>query len=159
MPIAPLSDDEITRIAAAYRLRVSDQDLPSLRVLASALLTSYEEVERRYQASLPEPPVRPWQRPADADNPLGAWYVTTRIQTRDDGPLAGRRIAIKDNIEVAGVPMMNGSAVLEGFVPRQDATVVTRLRQGRYAIPGTTPAPQADHLAAAPPWLRPATRT
>ena len=136
MPIAPLSDDEISRIVAAYRLRVSDQDLPSLRVLARALLTSYEEVERRYQASLPEPPIRPWQRPADADNPLGAWYVTTRIQTRDDGPLAGRRIAIKDNIEVAGVPMMNGSAVLEGFVPRQDATVVTRLLDAGAVIAG-----------------------
>src|SRR5258708_21850099 len=136
MPIAPLSDDEITRIAAAYRLRVSDQDLPSLRVLASALLTSYEEVERRYQASLPEPPVRPWQRPADADNPLGAWYVTTRIQTRDDGPLAGRRIAIKDNIEVAGVPMMNGPAAVEAFIPRHDATIVTPLLDAGAVITG-----------------------
>jgi amidase len=136
MPIAPLSDDDVARIAAAYRLPVTDQDLPSYRALAEALLTSYEQVERRYQASLAEPPVRSWERPADDDNPLGAWYVTTRIQTRDDGPLAGRQIAIKDNIEVAGVPMMNGSAVVEGFVPRQDATVVTRLLDAGAVITG-----------------------
>jgi amidase len=101
MPIAPLSDDDVHRIAAAYRLPVTDQELESYRALADALLTSYEQVERRYQASLAEPPVRSWERPVDEDNPLGAWYVTTRIQTRDDGPLAGRQIAIKDNIEVA----------------------------------------------------------
>jgi len=39
----------------------------------------------------------------------------------------GKKIALKDNICVAGVPMMNGSAVLEGFVPDVDATIVTRI--------------------------------
>jgi amidase len=136
MPIAPLSDDDVTRIAAAYRLPVTDQDISSFRTLAGALLTSYDEVEQRYEASLPERPDRAWQRPADADNPLGAWYVVTQIQTREDGPLAGRRIAIKDNIEVAGVPMMNGSAVVEGFIPRRDATVVTRLLDAGAIITG-----------------------
>jgi len=53
--------------------------------------------------------------------------VTTEIQEQAEGPLAGRRVAVKDNIEVAGVPMMNGSRTLEGFVPSRDATVVTRL--------------------------------
>ena len=53
--------------------------------------------------------------------------MTTEIQEATDGPLAGRRVAIKDNIMVAGVPMMNGSETLEGFVPTRDATVVTRL--------------------------------
>ena len=43
--------------------------------------------------------------------------MRTEIHDRPDGPLAGRRVAIKDNIEVAGVPMMNGSRTLEGFVP------------------------------------------
>src|SRR5262252_3252458 len=136
MPIAPLSDDDVTRIAAAYGLPVTGNDITSFRTLAGTLLSSYDEVERRYEADLPQPPDRAWQRPADADNPLGAWYVTTRIQTRDDGPLAGRQIAIKDNIEVAGVPMMNGSAVLEGFVPRQDATVVTRLLDAGAIVTG-----------------------
>ena len=36
-------------------------------------------------------------------------------------------MAIKDNTCVAGVPMMNGSLLLKGFVPDIDATVVSRI--------------------------------
>src|SRR6266487_2864512 len=136
MPIAPLSDDDVARIASAYGLNLTGQDAASFRALAATLLTSYDEVERRHEASLPERPSRAWRRPPEAENPLGAWYVTTEIGEHAGGPLAGRPVAIKDNIEVAGVPMMNGSAVVEGFVPRRDATVVTRLLAAGAVVTG-----------------------
>ncbi len=62
--------------------------------------------------------------------------MRTDIRARDDGPLAGRTVAIKDNTAVAGVPMMNGSRTLEGFVPRQDATVVSRLLAAGATVTG-----------------------
>ena len=62
--------------------------------------------------------------------------MTTSITEREGGPLAGRSVAIKDNTAVAGVPMMNGSATLEGFVPARDATVVTRLLAAGATIAG-----------------------
>ena len=62
--------------------------------------------------------------------------MTTAIHETDDGPLSGRTVAIKDNIMVAGVPMMNGSETLEGFVPTRDATVVTRLLAAGATIVG-----------------------
>src|SRR6266704_565804 len=136
MPIAPLSDDDVARIASAYGLNLTGQDAASFRALAATLLTSYDEVERRHEASLPERPSRAWRRPPEAENPLGAWYVTTEIGEHAGGPLAGRPVAIKDNIEVAGVPMMNGSAVVEGCVPRRDATVVTRLLAAGAVVTG-----------------------
>ena len=52
-----------------------------------------------------------------SENPYGAWYWKTDIRTGSDGLLSGKKVAIKDNICVAGVPMMNGSALLEGYVP------------------------------------------
>ena len=51
---------------------------------------------------------------------------------------SGKRVGIKDNVMVAGVPMMNGSATLEGFVPDFDATVVTRLLDAGAEIVGKT---------------------
>jgi Asp-tRNA(Asn)/Glu-tRNA(Gln) amidotransferase A subunit family amidase len=75
------------------------------------------------------------QRPAPEDNPLGAWYVRTRIEGAPGGPLSGRTVAVKDNICVVGVPMMNGTSALDGYVPDADATVVERLAtgwKGRY---------------------------
>ena len=36
-------------------------------------------------------------------------------------------MALKDNIALAGVPMMNGSVLLEGYTPEFDASVVTRM--------------------------------
>ena len=34
---------------------------------------------------------------------------------------------MKDNVMVAGVPMMNGASTLEGYVPEIDATIVERV--------------------------------
>ena len=43
-------------------------------------------------------------------------------------------MAIKDNTAVAGVPMRNGTKILESYVPEFDATVVSRiLDAGEYS--------------------------
>jgi amidase len=132
----PPSDDDIAAIADQYGLGLSRQDVEDYRELITGALTSYDVVERLYAARLPAPPQRAWQRPAAPDNELGAWYVTTQITGTAGGPLAGRRVAVKDNIAVAGVPMTNGSKTVEGFVPRRDATVVTRLLAAGATIAG-----------------------
>ena len=50
--------------------------------------------------------------------------------------LAGKKVAIKITYAIAGVPLTNGSSVLEGFVPEFDATVVTRLLDAGAEIVG-----------------------
>ena len=55
----------------------------------------------------------------------------------ENGPLAGLRVAVKDNMAVAGVPMTCGSAGVD-FVPRYDATVVERLETAGARLLGTT---------------------
>lgn len=52
--------------------------------------------------------------PTAEEDPHHAWYVRTSIHGATDGPLAGVRLAVKDCIMVAGVPMMNGADLLEG---------------------------------------------
>lgn len=81
-------------------------------------------------------PRAPGHRPDPADNPLNAWYYKTEIRGAPTGPLAGKRIVVKDTVCVAGVPMMNGSAVMEGYVPEIDATIVTRMLDAGAIIVG-----------------------
>jgi len=66
-------------------------------------------------------------RPAPGENRLGAWYVKTAIKGKPGGKLGGRRVALKDNICLAGVPMMVGAGFLDGSVPDIDATIVERI--------------------------------
>ena len=137
MAVVPPDKAQVAAIALGYGMHPSDADLDVYTPLVAAFLTSYDAVEELYQQIAPQQPTdRPSTRPADADNPLGAWYVTTEIAGAAEGPLAGYRVAVKDNVEVAGVPMMNGSATLEGFVPSRDATVVTRLLAAGATVAG-----------------------
>jgi amidase len=52
------------------------------------------------------------------------------------GKLVGCTIALKDNISLAGMPLRNGAAVLTGFIPNEDATVVTRILDAGGEITG-----------------------
>lgn len=45
-------------------------------------------------------------------------------------------MAVKDCVAVSGVPMMNGSRILEGYTPEFDATVVTRVLDAGGTIAG-----------------------
>ena len=102
-------------------------------------LHSYDIVDELYDEFVrPLAPVRAYRFPEAAQNPLGAWYVTAEIASGAQGPLSGRAVAIKDNIAVAGLPMMNGSHAVEGFVPSRDATVVERLLAAGATIAGKT---------------------
>ena len=75
-------------------------------------------------------------RPGADENPHNAWYWKTEIRGAESGKLSGKTVAIKDNVMVAGVPMMNGASTLEGFVPDVDATIVERILDAGGTILG-----------------------
>jgi len=51
-------------------------------------------------------------------------------------PLAGYRLVVKDNIDVAGMPCSSGTPGLRGYVPKRDAPAVTLLRNAGAEIVG-----------------------
>ena len=137
MPIRPPDDSELRRISDHYGLGLSDAERAEYAPFVTGLLGSWDALERLYGRSAPQPRGdRKWYRPDETDNRLGAWYVRTEITEGGRGPLAGRTVAVKDNTMVAGVPMMNGSETVEGFIPTRDATIVSRLLAAGATITG-----------------------
>lgn len=137
MPVRLPSVDQLLEIAQSFGMRLAREDAASFRGLMAGSVAAYDRLDQ-----LPEPklPVRyprlPGYRPGPEENPFNAWYWKTEIKGSESGVLAGKKVAVKDNICVAGVPMMNGSQVLEGYVPEIDATVVTRVLEAGGTIAG-----------------------
>ena len=61
-----------------------------------------------------------------------------RKARRDRGPLHGIPISLKDNIYTADIRTTAGSKILQDFVPKEDAAVVTQLKQAGAILLGKT---------------------
>jgi amidase len=129
--------EQIEDLGADFGLVLTTDEVAAFQQAFKGPLTSYGRLDELVPPALaPVAPRSPGYRPAASENPYGAWYWKTNIRTGAEGLLSGKKIAIKDNICVAGVPMMNGSRVLEGYVPDVDATVVTRVLDAGGLIAG-----------------------
>jgi amidase len=131
--------EQVRAAAAAVGLSLTDADVESYIGLMKSSVEAYKLVDEMPDC-LPEVKYArtPGRSPSAEENTHNAWYVKTSIKGADAGPLKGKKVGIKDNIMVAGVPMMNGNAILEGYVPEIDATVVTRLLDAGAEIVGKT---------------------
>jgi amidase len=129
---------EIAAAAAALGLTLDNEDVAEFTAMIGDTVDTYYAPFDRLPDYLPEPkyPRTPGYHPDEAEDPLHAWYVKTHVRGAKRGKLKGRQIVLKDNIALAGVPMMNGSSTLEGYVPDVDATVVTRVLDAGGEIVG-----------------------
>ena len=139
MTVPYLTPEQLLEAADAVGVSMSDEDVTSYLGLMKGYVDAYNLVDA-LPDNLPEVkyPRTPGVFPSPAENPRNAWYVKTAIKGAPSGKLAGKRVAIKDNVMVAGVPMMNGNAILEGYVPDIDATIVTRILDAGGEISGKT---------------------
>src|SRR5205823_2280876 len=104
--------EQILDIAAYYKMALTPDDAGSFRSLMAGPIASYSRLDQLVEPKLPVKfPRQPGYRPEAEENKYDAWYWKTNIEGSGKGILAGKTVAIKDNICVAGVPMMNGSRV------------------------------------------------
>lgn len=137
MSIHKPSVEILKKIAQQYHLDLSDEEIQSYQNVMGSWLHSYERVQNMAEPKLPVKYARTTgHRPEPKENPFNAWYWKASVKGAEIGKLKGKKIVVKDTVSLAGVPMMNGSSVLEGFVPDVDATVVTRILDAGGEIVG-----------------------
>ncbi|CAN5434522.1 amidase [soil metagenome] len=139
MPIEAPSADHVMEIAASFGMDLTEDDAKSFAGLLKGLKGSYDRLDRMVE---PKPEVKyartTGAQPSAEKNPHNAWAWKSTIKGASKGVLAGKKIAVKDNVCVAGLPMRNGSRVLENYVPDVDATVITRILDAGGTILGKT---------------------
>lgn len=124
-------------MAQDFRMSLSDEELGAYLRIMEPYIQAYDRLDATPD-NLPAVryPRAPGRFPDPTENPLNAWYVKTEVLGAPDGPLRGKRIALKDTVCLAGVPMMNGSSIMEGYTPEIDATIVTRMLDAGAIIAG-----------------------
>lgn len=128
---------QMQHIAGSLSMTMSDPELADYLRVMEPYLQAYDQLNA-LPDNLPEVryPRTGGVRPPAQDNPLNAWHVKCEVRGASGGPLSGRRIALKDTVSLAGVPMMNGASVLDGYIPDIDATIVTRMLDAGAVITG-----------------------
>ena len=128
---------ELAKVGTELGMNLSDSDIAFFLETFSGNVAAYNLLD-----TLPDdlPPVKyprtPGYQPEGEENKYNLWYRKSEIKGAPDGKLKGKKVVLKDNVCVAGVPMMNGASTLEGYVPDVDATIVTRMLDAGATIVG-----------------------
>jgi len=141
MPIGPElpTAKKLSAIADDFGLDLDAGQLDTFQALVAGTVEACRAVDAMIEPKLPVkyPRDAGWQ-PDPQDNPFNGWAWRCEIKGADDGLLSGQRIAIKDVVPVAGLPMTLGSRLLDGYTADVDATIVTRMLDAGGTILGKT---------------------
>ena len=145
--IVPPSASELVGLAARDDIVVTRAEAEELApVVAHLVDRARAALELPYDYSLPLPgPRDPGYQPSPEENAYNAFIRRCHVTGAADGPLAGRTVAVKDNISVAGVPTTNASR-MPPHTPDVDAVVVERILAAGGVIVGKL---NMDDMAAA----------
>jgi amidase len=122
-----LTRTDVDRLSEAASFRIADADASEYLALTEYLLGILDELAEPGAPAAAVGGRDPGRAAAAGEDPLNAVVRWCRVEPTGDGILSGRRIALKDSIAVAGVPMTCGSRLFEGYVPERDAVVTERI--------------------------------
>jgi len=112
--------------AALHRREFSAQDL------LGATLAAIDRHNPVLNAIVQMDAASAWRAAADSD---------ARIRRGEARPLEGLPVTIKDCFEVAGLVTSVGAPALQNYVPKEDASAVSRLRRAGAIVLGKTNVP------------------
>ena len=126
MKICIPNRDDVERTAAHEGLALTPADVDGALMLMPALFAG---IEALLETSAPPAPIgrEVRARPLAEPDPWNAVVRRCHVSGSGRGLLAGKRLGLKDNVSVAGVPLTCGSRFFGDYVPDRDATIVTRM--------------------------------
>lgn len=122
MPNDPRKTNQFEEMASSFPFDLDDGTVEECLSIADSLRTTAEGLYRPVESDTTD---RPHERSDDEYGALLHVYERPRSES-SSGPLAGRSVAVKDNLAARGLPMTCGSETLS-FTPPYDAVVVERL--------------------------------
>ena len=137
--ISRLSLDRLQKIAAeVYLGNLPDTEFRDLVELSNDLLSQFVRLDELVEPSIPsEFSFRELgHRPTPEEDPFNMFITKCFVKGADTGPLKGKKVGLKDNVSLRGIPMTNGSRICQGYIPNIDATVATRLLRAGADIVG-----------------------
>ena len=134
-----LSIESMKQLAEqVYLSRLPNAELEDLLFLSDELQDQIDRIDEMAEPSLPvEFPDREGiHRPTRQEDPYNIFITKCLVKGAPTGPLNGKKVGIKDNISLRGIPMTNASGVCQGYVPNLDATVALRILRAGANIVG-----------------------
>ncbi|KAH6676522.1 putative amidase [Halenospora varia] len=137
-----VTEDDLSAIAKKYGYEFKDNEKAEFTTLLAATCNAMQFVSEMddYQ---PEPDFTMTPReniyfPTKEDNLDNAWAYRFDLWHKSPPStlLKDKTVCIKDNICVAGVPCLIGTDVMSGWIPKTDATIVTRILDAGGVIKG-----------------------
>lgn len=134
---------EWIKLSESFGFNLTPEKLQELSAIAAPIFADYSRLDELPDEVFPVkyPRQELGYRPMGTENPHNGWAWKCSIKGADSGKLAGKRIGIKDIIAVAGMPTTAGSVLLADYIPKEDATLVTRILDAGGEIAGKTTVP------------------
>jgi amidase len=131
MPIELPTKEDLRRLAEENHFTLTASEADSIEAALKPIVAFLDRVD---QAPTPtSPSVQRYRerdaglRPTREEDPLNAVVRKIQVKGAASGQLKGKRIGVKDSVAIAGIPICGGSHILDGFVPDDDATIVSRM--------------------------------
>jgi amidase len=132
--IPRIQPDELHELARSWGFSLEADDAEQLLTVAEAVFQSFDLLDSQERSSVaPVEALRdPGRPPEGSEDPLNAIVRFCRVRAAErEGTLSGKRVAVKDAVAIAGIPLTCGSRILQEYVPAEDSVVADRvLRAG-----------------------------
>jgi amidase len=123
------SREKIKDLSTHEFIHLQDEELDGIEDLFEQLIEAANVVGTLTE-QLPSKsyPVRDaGYKPDRKEDPYNVFIRKISVRGARDGPLQGKKLGVKDNIAIRGIPMTNASDLSKDFVPDYDATIVIRI--------------------------------